>query len=255
MTTFDPEQVRLQLRGPVGIDYYRPKQLQEVANDRSLSGTSDGILITGIRCILVGFDTDARELLRKAKQWLEHAIEAEEQPRHYFRYGTEATRHENLALCNWLLDDLDDRDNLDAGINFGALYNAEYPTSKEAAAIELPVYVDARRYDEALALYERHWGANKPSRPKSVKSEAAMAYIIAATNSRGEFSDEDVQVAADGFLRRNIPEFLERGGYPYLARWLKIVHWNDRPVRSRAFETVRRCSDYLPNVERPPSLG
>jgi hypothetical protein len=251
MSNFEPENVKRQLLSETGVEYFLARSLDDAAASRALTRGADMRIVEGVRCVLVDFNDEARELLYKAKEWLEHAIATEEKPRHYFRYGTEAGRHENLALCNWLLSDLDDHENLNAAVSFGALYNADNPPNKEAVAIELPVYIDARCYDEALALYERHWGAKKPTGLKSIKGEAAMSYVIAAAHVRREYSDEEVSSAIDGFLRHKVPDFLEHGGYPYLARWLKIAHWSDNPQRLSAFETVRRCYDYLPNVARP----
>ncbi len=80
--------------------------------------------------------------------------------------------------------------------------------------------------------------------------EGGFCYALAAHKLRGEYSVEDVQVGGEYFLKRNVPEFIQYD-YERLARWLKILHWNDEPTRLSAFETVRKCFDYLPGVERP----
>ena len=67
-------------------------------------GRANCLLRDGIRCCLVGFFEVGNALLVKARRWYEAAIEECEIPRHYFHGGTESSRHENLALCNWLIE-------------------------------------------------------------------------------------------------------------------------------------------------------
>ena len=248
---FDIERERALLCGPIGFEHYIGWSFEEAVGNHALSRSGQMLVGLAVNCIAVGFDNEALGLLQKAKKWLEHAIATEEKPNHYFKYGTEASRHENLALCNWLLNNRHDQENLDAAVSFGALYNAENAPTKDSAAIELPVYIDAGHFDDALTFSTRLWGAKKPSRLRGIKSEAAACYVLAAARIHDEYSDEQVRAAIEGFLRHQVPDFLKRGAYPYLARWLKIAHWNDNEHRLKAYETVRRCYDYLPDVVRP----
>jgi hypothetical protein len=252
MSEFVPAKIKQQIFGPVGINYYRAKLLHETAEKRAVANVADGMLSEAIRCILVDLDNEARELLRKAKEWLEYAIGANEKPpRDYYHGGTEAIRHENLALCNWLLSDLHDQEDLYSAVRNHEIFDAESRLLKASAAIVLPVYIDSARYELALGLFQRYWPGKHPTNPKHVRGEAAMSYVIAATKLRHEYSDNDVKAGLDNFLGHQVPKFLDHGGYTYLARWLKIAFWNDNSQRLSAFETVRKCYDYLPNVVRP----
>jgi ribosomal protein L30/L7E len=210
------------------------------------------MLNTAVHCILVRFDDEARELLRKVKEWLEYAIGIREVPGNYFHGGTEATRHKELALCNWLLSDCHDRENLAASVHWRDIYFAEDTRPIKAdVAPTLPLYLDAGKYMEALGLFGRLWGPKRPTNVKRIRGEAGMSYVIAATKVRHEYSEDDVKASLNNFLSHQVPEFLDHGNYQAMARWLKIAFWNENPQRLSAFETVRKCYDYLPNVVRP----
>lgn len=245
---FDPQTEKEHLLEIYGIQRSRSQSLEAASSKGAVTSTVRGILYDAMRCVIVGFDYEARELLGKAVEWLGYAIEAGEKP--YFQYGTEALRHENLAICNWLLTNEHDQRNLNEAVRYEELYENSTKPDKVAASIVLPVYIDARHYTEALVLFEKYWGQKRPANVKRMTGEGGMSYIIAASKLRNEYTAEQVHLAGESFLRANMAKFLQ-GHYITAARWLKILHWNDVPNPSSAFETVRRCYDYLPGVERP----
>lgn len=251
---FNIERERELLRGPVGFAHYLGWSFEESVCDRSLSQSGTMLLGMAVNCVLVGFDNEARELLRKAKEWLENAIGSQERPRQYFPGGTEALRHQDLALCNWLLNDMDDRENLDAAVRNKELYYGTEKQDRISISIILPVYIDAGRYEQALSLFEQYWGNKRPANVNRIRGEAAMSYVLAAASLHNVYSDDEVQAAFKSFLTHKVPDFLDHGNYPAVARWLKIAFWNDNPARTSAFETVRKCYDYLPNVVRRESI-
>ena len=150
---FDVTKAREQLHGPIGTRYYLDQVLEDVAALNGVTGTSDGMLGQGTRCLLVGYDDAGRELLAKTIEWLQFAISHQEVPRHYFHGGTEASRYENLALCNWLLHDRHDQESLARAVHWQNVYYEESGIDKQGLSIALPTYVDAGEYRQAVELF------------------------------------------------------------------------------------------------------
>jgi hypothetical protein len=252
MSEFNADKVRQQIFGPVGVKYYRAKSLGVAAERRNIAVVADGMLSEAIRCLLVEYDNEARELLRISKEWLEFAIGIKEKPPNsYFHGGTEASRHENLALCNWLLKDSHDSVNLDAAVRNEELYQCQNKLSKTSIEMSLRLFIDAGAFANAITIFERTWPGKPPANPARVCGEAAMSYVVAAAKVRNAYSDDKVRASFEHFLRCRVPKFLNHGGYSYLVRWLKIAFWNDNPNRASAFDTARKCFSYLPARAHP----
>lgn len=232
MRPFIPLQVREILHGPVGIDYELSCDLQEYADLRAVGNCADGMLPTGIKCILVGYRDAAKELLTKCKTWYEYAIETEEKPKGYVRGFTEATRHGNLALSNWLLSGSDDLENQRKSVEYSIEHDLRPDQiDKTSTSIVLPEYIDGRAYAAALSLFEATPGMKKPASPGQVRTEGQMSYLIAAMHERKEYSLEEVTEALSKFLNRSVARLLGEGQSAAVARWMKIAHVNEAAQR------------------------
>ncbi len=249
---FDPLESRKILDGPIGFQRYLAKDLKTEQGYSAVGNCAGGMLTAAIDCILVGYRASARKLLSKCKTWYEYAIERDEKPRGYESWATEAMRYRSVALCNWLLCDVDDLENSKKAVGCWESYNAEHPDfDKAETSIVLPEYIDARAYKEALAFFDTTPGMNKPASPARVKTEGQMSYVIAAMHERKEYTFEEVTGALGKFLKRSAARLLADGQSAAVARWMKIAHFNEVSHPLPAEEALLKVYDYLPNVEFP----
>ena len=77
-----------------------------------------------------------------------------------------------------------------------------------------------------------------------------MAYAIARAHLDGGGDLPEVIAAAENFCRQKVPGMLADGLYPNVARWMKIVYWNDREVQPTAADALRTCLEFLPEEHR-----
>lgn len=252
MRPFNPLQERKYLDETVGIQRYRMKNRDEEEAYHAVGRTASSMLTKGIECLLVGYRNAAKELLSKAKEWLEYAIETNEHPKGYERHSTEARRHLELALCNWLLYGVHDVENLTTTIEHNESYNTHHPDfDKTETSYLLSEYIDARAYKKALALFEATPGTIKPPSAGQAKTEGQMSYAIAAMRERGEFTIEEVSDALEKFFRRTIGVMLREGQSPAVARWMKIAYFNETSNPLEPEAALLKCYDFLPGVEFP----
>ncbi len=255
MSEFDADNVKAHLRGESGLAQYYSLSLPAEERKREVALAAASMMRAAVRCVLVELDFDARMLLEKAKEWLEFAIQRQEKNPGYCVNGTDAWRHEMLAMCNWLATDVDDQANLKEAVGFNELYYNSNQLTKSAVTAILPTYVDARRNAQAIEIYEETWEGKRPTSVERTTSESTLAYIIATAKRRGEFTSAQAAAAGRSFLRAQAAKLLTNGGEVRLARWLKILHWNDNPQRQSAYETVRRCHEYLAPKRRRRSAA
>jgi hypothetical protein len=75
-----------------------------------------------------------------------------------------------------------------------------------------------------------------------------MAYIRAKQALGIEYTQVAAAKALNAFLARCVPEWLSRGHFTTVARWMKIAHWQPG---SDPVATILRCYDYLPGLNPP----
>src|SRR5215472_17374067 len=108
MKVFDPAEEREELDGDVGYRVALDAEFYEYKSEGALGGSASFRLIDAVYCLLVGYDDPARQLLKRAFDWVTTAIKEDEKPSDYGPDGTEALRYETLAMCNWLLRGIHD---------------------------------------------------------------------------------------------------------------------------------------------------
>jgi hypothetical protein len=89
--TFDPKLTKDNLL-EWEIKMHREYVLSRQIKDRCAASVGEGILETAIRCILVGFYKEARELLLKGRMYVHAAIEENEIPVSYSKGSVTASR-------------------------------------------------------------------------------------------------------------------------------------------------------------------
>jgi len=252
MVKFDPDTSREMLLGPVGIRYYLSADFDSLRTDRALGGSADGALLKAIECVLVAFDEPAVWLLEKAKGWLEAAIAMDERPNRYDRNFTEAQRHEDVAQCNWLLTGVHDAENHRRAIAFQDSYRGDTAWDEQDIDCCLADYYEAREHARVCEIFEGVPGIARPDLP-DVKGEGSMAYVMCLHQLGRGYSDAEVQSATERFLKRSVPGWLDRGQFPTVARWMKLAYWRGEESRQAAWQSLLRCYDFLPGVNRPES--
>ncbi len=220
---FSREEAKASLTGDVGYEFDLSSPFEAARSVGGLASSARSFVNSAIKCFLVGYDDPGYQLLEKAEQWLEAAIESNEQPRRYFEYGTEAIRLYDLALCRWLAHNAHDIDSLTQSINFRERYFDKATKSDRVEfVLVLPEYLDAGRFDEAMRRTQGLWKSGRL--PPEVEAAAAIA------NGQGE---EIVgRKLIDSLLGVRIPEWLARGHFDVAAKWLKVAHW--LPSKSRS---------------------
>ena len=103
MESFDIYKKRKILDGDCGINFRLKRDYLKFASGGGLASCAHHDMICAIYCYLVDYDEPAFELLAKAHNWLQEAIENEEHPHRYTANYTEAFRYCNMAFVNWLI--------------------------------------------------------------------------------------------------------------------------------------------------------
>jgi hypothetical protein len=223
--------------------------LSEQINDRCAASIGDAILGTAIRCILVGFYKEARELLVKGRMYVHAAIEENEIPVSYAKGLTESYRFRDHALYNWLINGSHDAKSCRQAAVWRDVWFDEFPQfGRQEIQFALTEFLEAGDYQRVIACFE--WAeARKPTVLRNIRGEGSLCYVIARQRLGLEHTPEEIEGATESFLKRSIPKWIGGDGrYTTAARWLKLAHWHkgDDP-----FATVLGAYDYLKGLEPP----
>lgn len=250
MAMFNPADQRRRLDSDTGYRWALSLGFEETRSVGGLASSADADLNMAIRCVLVGYDEAAQELMNRAHHWLSVAIQENERPRAYAIGGTEAQRHLNLALCNWLLYGRQDEENFRLHVQFYEqfLERTRNCRNKSEISLALPHYLDAGVCDLVLARFSEA-GLTPPASPAAPRTDAEMCYILCASDS--DAASEELPVLAKNFLNRNTNTWLSNGNFLHAAEWMKIVHWNGSGSKSPPKLAVLKCYDYLTGVAAP----
>lgn len=246
MQVFDPNELRRRLDDPhTGYQWWLSHDYEKSAAEGVSGNVANADVGEAVKCLLVGYDGPGEQLLRRARHWLNLAVENEEKPHDYAGGWTEARRHLDLGICNWLLGNRNDAENMRAYLSYAPRVSAGHKISKYIS-FALPNFVDAGAYQEALALF-----AASPLKPASslsrIVSEGQMCYVLCRHLLGLEYSAQEVAAALRRFLDRAVNHWLLDGDVVALARWMKIVHWNGHEPELTARQALLKCYDYLKN--------
>ncbi len=260
MPKFDPVKSRETLLG--GIRFDLAADFNEISARGCLTGYGLGFHGTAIEAILVGFDEPAVWLLEKATRWLGAAIAAEEdqyssteEDPYRSLDGTRSLQYESMAQCNWLLTGVHDFENLRRAVHYTDRYYSDYAWESDDLGLVLPLYCEAREFARACEIFESVVENAGRQNPEDVRDEGSMAYVICLHRLGRAYSEEDLRNAAEGFLRRSVPDLLHRGHYPSVAQWMKLIFWDGVESQQAAWQSLLRCYDFLPGVARLTGKG
>jgi hypothetical protein len=245
---FDPTRIERSLR-EVMIEFCREIDFPKTLEDHSLGGYGQEMLTTATECLLVGIYDVGRELLLKARTFLQAACERHEIPRVYGKGFTESERMSEFALCLWLMHGRHDEKSWNEAAEWRDVWFEESPNDgKRDIQLALTEYLDAGQYERVVERFE--WAeAKKPASLRHIRGEGSMSYVIARQRLGLEYTREEVDAATQTFLKRHIPQWLGSDGrVADSARWLKLALWKqgDDPIA-----TLLRAYDYCEGLEPP----
>jgi hypothetical protein len=250
MKSFDPFEERKQLDGDVGYRFDLSDDFDEVRGESALARCASAYLIDALYCILVGYDDPAQQLLKRAFDWVTLAIKEGETPRDYAPDGTEAEQYEILAMCNWLLNSINDADSLNRSVEHEERFLIRTGLWRDRANVTLGSisYVDAGAYGVALdRLASARFFA--PKSLSAIRSEGQMCYVICRHRLGLEYTETEVASATERFLKRNMNTWLLDGVPDRAVQWMKVVHWREGTAGISPKEAVKMCYEYLPDAE------
>ena len=222
---------------------------EEFRTEGGLASGARFYLNKAVGCILVGYDEPAQLLFERASEWLQIAINEDERPKSYGPGSTEAQRHLDLALCNWLLNGEHDDENFHNYVNHmdRFLETSKLGRNKTEISLLLPHHVDAGAYRQALVWYDVA-GMSPPRSLAVIQAEGQMSYVLCQYLLGEQYAAADVEKAAQKFLHRSVNAWLIDGHFLRAAEWMKIIHWNSNRADISSREAVLRCYDYLAEV-------
>jgi hypothetical protein len=254
---FSPAKVREYLLEG-GVRFELAADFNEISLRESLTGYAMGFVETAIQCVLVGLAEPAIWILEKAAKWLPEAIAKEEDPYSAIHDdpqrsldGTRSLQYDSLAMSNFLLTGQHDIENLRHAVHFKNRYIAVGEWERDDPELILPLYCDAGEFASAIAIFEQVCSGLEIGDLTVIDDSGSMSYLYSCHRLGKRFSESDLNMARDGFLKRTVPELLGHGNYSGAARWMKLFFWNGEESRDAAWKSVLRCYDYLPGVKQP----
>jgi hypothetical protein len=244
MKTFDVIDSRESLDGDVGYRWTLSRKFDEAKKIQGLASSAHAFLNMAVECVLVGYDEPAKQLEKRASEWLTVAIQEDEQSK-----WSEALRHSDLAMCNWLLYNVHDAENLNRLVEYEDRFLYGWK-DKTNTSLTLVGYIDAGACQQAM----KHFANAKLTPPKSlnsIRSEGQMCYVICRHRLNQEYSEADVESALEKFLKRNVNGWLIDGHFLRAAQWMKIVHWREGQAGLSPKDAVLKCYEYLSDVVPP----
>jgi hypothetical protein len=254
MKLFDPAHERNLLDGDLGYKWYLSQTIIYSDEQKVVASASNAYLDKAVKCLLVGYDEPAYALLTRVHDVLGARLREKENAADGGREPSDHTIHFNFALCTWLLHAEHDQHNYAAYVKKYQEFldgSKELQRHKPGIGLTLPEYVDARAYQEALALFHNA-GMKPPASLARVRSEAQMSYVLCRYFLGEAYEQPEIETTIRRFLKHNVNTWLLDGQYTRAAEWMKIAHWSGEASAASAREAVLHCYDYL--AASPPML-
>ncbi len=243
MQVFDSSDARRRLDGDLGLRRSLARSYEENASANVLGHIAECDIDTAIECFLVGYDQPAELLLIRAREWLKLAIKKGEKPHDYVQNSTEANRHFNLAMCNWLLLDAEDEENAQAYLAYLEPCLDKVRPSP-FLPYSMPPLMSVGAYRRALDLFALSRVKPAASLDRII-TEGQMAYVLCRHVLGEQYVSAEVGAALKRFLDRAVNYWLLDGHILTTAMWMKIAHFNGHAGELTARDTLLKCFDYL----------
>jgi hypothetical protein len=246
MLLFNPIGLRERLDGDLGYKWQLSQSIIYSDEQDAVAASSSAELNVAVRCLLVGYDEPAYALLTRIHDVVGARLREKENTANGTQEPSDHELHFNFALCTWLLHGEHDQKNYTAYVEkYERLLAEESPQSRRhGIGLTLPQYVDARAYQEALALF--HNAHMKPQASLArIRSEAQMSYVLCRYHLGEAYEPPEMEATIKRFLKHNVNTWLVDGHYLRAAEWMKIAHWSGEASAASARRAVLHCYDYL----------
>jgi hypothetical protein len=246
MLLFDPINQRERLDGDVGYKWLLSLPFTNDDDQQAVVGASSYELNVAVRCLLVGYDEPAYALLTRIHDVVGARLHEKENTANGTQEPSDHELYFNFALCTWLLHGEHDAKSYAMYVNRAEtfLVESKLTTNKPEIGLTLPAYVDARAYQEALALF--HNAHMKPQASLArIRSEAQMSYVLCRYHLGEAYEPPEMEATIKRFLKYNVNTWLVDGHYLRAAEWMKIAHWSGEASAASARRAVMHCYDYL----------
>lgn len=239
MNRFNALEDRSILEGDLGFRAQLDDRFEEALAVGGLASSARAFLATAIRCQLVGLLAPAEQLVGKARQWAEEALERRERPARYFPHASEAAIHRTVALARWLADGTHDGVNLVRYADEQEVYLTESGSARDKVSVRLslPGFVDAERFETALRLIDGSRLVTATSKPAS--EEAVMAVAVCRSRLNRTVGDQELARTVDECVGSHIHRWLSGGHALRVGEWAKILFWRSAEMPTAAIERMR----------------
>ena len=227
MQPFPVAEHRKHLRAVYGVQRLLGESISHARSGRFLASWARACYSDGVQAALCGLDSEASDLLNRAREWLQTAIAEQEVPEHhYFPLVHEANCHLKLALCHWLLDGSINSDHAATACDYLTKYFAGRPGKIEVAH-NLPAFAIATRFKELIDHFHACKTLKPPRNLRGIKCPGRISFLIGRNVLEDDPNDDALHSALDSFFQYQIPVCLHvrdqgLGTYDDVPSWMLI---------------------------------
>lgn len=204
------------------MDWVIRQQPTTSSSAAALASYAEDYLTCAVRCLMVGMEHEALELLAKSNQWMTKAlIRAEAGEVIELEYH----RHFCHAVCRWLLGTPALSHDLTRACELLSKSEATLHTASGSTFhldLTVPFWLFAGRYTDCITTYEQS-GAKYPATRKRRYSEAAMACMLANERLHPTMTEKYRTKWQQTFLLEQVPTFLNSGRDDRFGMWVKVI--------------------------------
>lgn len=212
-----------------------------------------------IRLWLVGLDVESREVLPRLLNWIEYAVDKNEQfggSRNFHLMNL----HVAAAICKWMIFGKDDVEHWDKARLFnGLILPSEGVYGKrDYSAWRVDEYLAYANLSEQYALgiveFEKYWSLD--SIGNGTLNPRQFGYVSCLHLDRGCFDRETLFKAGRKLLKKYMQEqWLGGGQYVYATLWLKMVYRYEGADSLSPAKIILKAYENMPDVSKPLFLN
>jgi hypothetical protein len=244
MEIYDKRKQIKRLTDVMGLQRAFRLDIETATKNSALSGTCDEFVTKAIHCVLCDMPQEAKNLLAKAKAWLERAIEMREWEAQS-NGAVNKSQRRLYAIIRWLHDGIHDQGTLANWlVDVIKWFRVDHPELVATSELGLTAitFIDAGGFHDYLSLAA-------PGGIDTVKcsgaNEKQMALTLAAQALTQKFPEEKVQASVKKFLDRQVGEWLNNGHAIRAAEWMKVIYWQRGETGLSPLDAVRKCLDHV----------
>lgn len=247
---FDYEEARDTLLSPIGFQFDLSADFEKHRGQGTLANVGSGLVRNAVRGFVVGLHTEAMQAIAAAQIWLSEAVNQNENGQ---SVGGRGGIREDLALANWIAHGSDQSVMFRQAFEFQSQYIEERLNQGDPMK-HLNMDMDAAMregfmgqcYEEAMTFYRRCY-SDEPVDTAKARSERKIAYALCEFRLGREtaLSETKLESICTALLKRNLPDWFDRGHYTDGALWLKLVYAEFLKVQASPIEIVMKARDFI----------